>query len=505
MWLLIMKNNINYHTTGGLATLLLIFLTTSVLAQQTVDFPSGFISASSPVSIFDETDTTITLAYFESLDGSTPNSSMGIRYNKSDLSPIDTLILWTKPGYPIQGASYAFFKQNGMFKYYMSYSRDLQDVSHIDIFNTDDNFNVGNLLFSFEKSNYVLNSALFHKDLFYILLKKRTPLDSIYLYVLDTSGSVVNEQFYTFYDSTKNQIPCVDYINMLIHPVNDSLLVLPTAGGSNNSVYLVDRYSLDTAKSLELTTIYFFNRGYVTQFPATFATAKNYFQYSGTISKLVYDGGLPVGSDLQYYFFRRSWNNDSLELRDFGPPDSDSRSYAFCQGPEHDTKLIAGSVPFDDFRIHGQEYREVRIYRWNDFGTDSISLFGHKNHVPLAMTADKSGDLYVVGTYNDAWTTDSSYVFLTKIPGFALSTENPEIANTSFYLYPNPTYDFIYLDDLPADITRIKVFSASGSLIDQMVLSDQEKIDISGLKAGLYVFAIELTGGDHFSTVIIKQ
>lgn len=96
----------------------------------------------------------------------------------------------------------------------------------------------------------------------------------------------------------------------------------------------------------------------------------------------------------QSYFQSRSWNGDTLEKRRFGSLNVKEKAYSFYSDPTTETHFIGGAAPFDNLRRNGAEYREMIIHRFNQFGTDSIILYGNKNHVTYQIEKGNNNDLF---------------------------------------------------------------------------------------------------------------
>lgn len=70
-------------------------------------------------------------------------------------------------------------------------------------------------------------------------------------------------------------------------------------------------------------------------------------------------------------------------------------------------------------------------------------------------------------------------------------------------LFPNPAHDIVYLNQPVAKKTRIEIFSTCGQLCHSTeCLEQHSKIDISGLKNGMYVLRIENAGGTSLQKMI---
>ena len=206
----------------------------------------------------------------------------------------------------------------------------------------------------------------------------------------------------------------------------------------------------------------------------------------------------------QSYYQTRAWNGDTLEKKVFGNFNVEEKSYAYHYNPENGTNFLGAAAPFNNARLNAQEYRQMIIHRFNQFGKDSIVLYGNKNHVSIGMKQNSLGDLFVLSTYTDAWTTDSSYLQITKIPGFAISLVEQKEISSDIQLYPNPTHDFIRIDELMHRPEHVAVYDQQGKLhFETNTFEDQ--IDVRNLPAGIYVVVLTVDNGQKHSAIFKKE
>lgn len=116
-----------------------------------------------------------------------------------------------------------------------------------------------------------------------------------------------------------------------------------------------------------------------------------------------------------------------------------------------------------------------------------------------------------VGDSKACWGTDvfGPYLYLTYINSFipyfsnwsgfkALSwsqisgISDVNINNNNLVIYPNPSRDFITIQNLNNENAKaeINIFSVTGSLLMQKVIKENNTIDISDLSSGIYILAI---------------
>ena len=213
-----------------------------------------------------------------------------------------------------------------------------------------------------------------------------------------------------------------------------------------------------------------------------------------------------VTSDYQFFVFKQYWDGKH-EFRDFGPGNiNNGLGIGYGVNKSTQTHVITGVIPFDDFHLSKDEKREVLIYLYDQWGKyDSIYLFGDKNHVPLKTLVDDNGDVFIAGMYTDAWTTDSTYVWLTKLPGVALSMIEQEKINNHLFLFPNPTVETIQIKEVEKFLRgHFEIYSQSGVLVKNGSVTGQE-IDVSSFTAGVYILTVKSESGEQFNAIFVKE
>ena len=83
----------------------------------------------------------------------------------------------------------------------------------------------------------------------------------------------------------------------------------------------------------------------------------------------------------------------------------------------------------------------------------------------------------------------------------ATNTNDPEMANPSVKLFPNPTYDFINLE-ANVGISKMTILNLNGDKLFSSI--DDKEIDLSSLPAGIYLCRIELMNGNILIKKIVK-
>jgi hypothetical protein len=342
-------------------------------------------------------------------------------------------------------------------------------------------------------------TADFHKGkLYFFYINQVTPFqlgDTSRIIVFDTLGNSLNSRSYTWRDPSKSQLP-IRFMQMQKYPPNKDIILMAEMLFGDMNLYLINRTSLDTVRTIKPPFSFFFDRRYEGPDPNSFTADQSGFQYSGYVEMREIQGTRFVYNE-QAFVYRANWQGDSLELRNFGDPNIDERSYAYQYSPENNQSFISTSTPWNDFRIDGAENREVVIYRWNKFGEDSIVLFGQSNHVATDIFADDNGDLFVVGTRNNWQGNDENFVWIAKIPNFAISLIEDRKMEARLKLYPNPAQDFLQIDHWPEgwpNTVNYKIIGLGAQNVQVGTLTQNQRLSISSLKPSTYILQLSHKG-----------
>ena len=74
----------------------------------------------------------------------------------------------------------------------------------------------------------------------------------------------------------------------------------------------------------------------------------------------------------------------------------------------------------------------------------------------------------------------------------------------SFSIAPNPAQDVISIQGIETNDSEIRIFSATGKQIYQNVSSQNNRIDVSNLTAGLYLVSVTQQGNQTTQKLIIE-
>lgn len=94
----------------------------------------------------------------------------------------------------------------------------------------------------------------------------------------------------------------------------------------------------------------------------------------------------------------------------------------------------------------------------------------------------------------------------TFIDSFALtdcSNSVSDLALSDLTIYPNPTAETVFIRNLPATVTEMRLYSADGKLIKLMPVSS--RIDIADLSAGTYLLRVEAGPAGSKTLLLVKQ
>ena len=338
--------------------------------------------------------------------------------------------------------------------------------------------------------------------------------DTILIRVYNHRGSLINEKKHFPLDSTqasgaitapKNIINLT--LGILQHPTNPDAFILPYSLFNQNLFQVVSKTSLDTLKSYPIPYPLLVRNNYFSVFFTNFQANSDGFTMTGYVDKAHFINGQYLPSDMQGLLYRGNWQGDSLELRNFGSPFADERSYAYSSSIEHNQQYLSTSTPWADFRVNGRENRQVVIYRWNQFGSDSITLFGNHNHVASDIYADKNGDLFIIGTYNEWAGLDSNYVWLCKIPAFAINLIEEGTVQTKLHLYPNPAIHSLSIsnwpDQWPLEVDY-QILGLGGRKMQNGKIRFHQPLSILTIPAGSYILQLSYQGEQH-NVLWVKQ
>jgi len=99
--------------------------------------------------------------------------------------------------------------------------------------------------------------------------------------------------------------------------------------------------------------------------------------------------------------------------------------------------------------------------------------------------------------------------FLARHNSYTTNIQDYTSTNNSFSVYPNPTSDYVYLTNQNKDIHQtinVTVFNAFGNIIKTLNINDiNNKINLQGLPAGLYILAIHTNNSTCYRKVVVRD
>ncbi len=346
---------------------------------------------------------------------------------------------------------------------------------------------------------FVTNAGIIDNEVYVMLTTGGGSSDTTRLIVFDLSGNPireVKEWLPTPISSFDSIIHSGYSIGPFQHPNKPGRIVYGNA--FETRIVEIDKQTLELKYVMPRAPLNF-------TFGSTFIY--NYHLYNDKIvcgGTAGYAPSLAANHVIQSYFDSRAWNGDSIERLSFGDIKVEERSYAFHSDPSTQTHFLGAAAPFFNFMVVGAEYRQIKIHRLNQFGADSIMIYGNKNHVPTTIMNTANGDLFVLSMYNNAWTNDSSFLTLTKIPSFAISLIEAKKVSSTVHMYPNPAHDYLMVSDLLGTPANIQVYDQQGKLHLQAEVEDS-KISVKELKSGIYVVVVTTDDGGRYSSIVKKE
>lgn len=380
---------------------------------------------------------------------------------------------------------------------------DYPDSIRLELYKLDQMTIQTSKLFSniLEKPYSLLNVNVLNNEVYAMIFNGEMSSDTTEILVFDLVGNLLRSKKdfiksdYSNWDSTFHG---PFYYGPYQHPTNFNSLVY--GSGYECRIIEIDKQSLDIKYVMprEPIDIYY--------------SSPHIYGYQLYDDKIVCGGSIQYLKDFQNsqfigqsYYQSRAWNGDTLEKRRFGSLNVEEKAYAFYSDKSTATHFVGGAAPFDQFLPFAPEYRQMIIHRFNHFGTDSIVLYGNKNHVAYQIEKGNNDDLFILSVYNEAWTTDSSFIQITKIPGYAISLIEQKKVSPAIQLYPNPTHDYLIVEDLMGTPEKIEIYDQQGKLLLTHEINDEAKVDLRSLKVGLYVAVITSEDGSKYSAIVKKE
>lgn len=168
------------------------------------------------------------------------------------------------------------------------------------------------------------------------------------------------------------------------------------------------------------------------------------------------------------------------------------------------------------FDLSSVEVLDVSHKSWSRFKNSNTLEFIFENiNLPFDTLSNKGFILYKINTRADLQVNDTirnvaSIYFDFNFPvvtnttktvvGFPTSTKIID-NNTAPELFPNPAYDILYLP-LYEGLAKYEIFDINGRMLSSDNVSNNNSINISGLKCGTYIIKVSIGNRTHISKFI---
>gem|GEM_PF-6431474 len=357
------------------------------------------------------------------------------------------------------------------------------------LFQANSSFTRGTLMFT---KNYTTESVLsapyiYGGNLYLYLLSGNNSIATIER--LNLSGNLVNSRIIDFnnYDLTKDfNINRHQYVR--IYQPNDSFITSELYGGAE--LVRLNRFTLETDALVGISQpiIAFLanNRGYRGARTYEYTVDATGVEMDGSVSS---SSGFSPPFDRQYFTCKVGWDSTLIFYNSFGDTLVDEVITAFEKVGNF--KYFTGTTNYttNDY-AYGAIYRSVPLIVADSTGIlDSISIYGHKNHNVWDLKVDKDKNIIISSYFSNAWSDDSIFLQLTKIPIGILTSIREQELSRNVAIYPNPTRDFIYSDEFEnGDV--VQIFNQQGQLLKEERISFSNGIDVRFLRTGTYFFQL---------------
>lgn len=141
------------------------------------------------------------------------------------------------------------------------------------------------------------------------------------------------------------------------------------------------------------------------------------------------------------------------------------------------------TLPAGDYAIH-IDYPGVPV--------DTTSF------IYFSLNGESGEDLQLSGKITD------SVITVNKVSYLAVDHQ----VVRSLHFYPNPTKDYIFIDQQHFEPVKVEIFDLSGHRqVYKLINNNKEriKVEVSSLKAGVYLIRVESSAGSYFTSKLIKK
>ncbi|MBR9830579.1 T9SS type A sorting domain-containing protein [bacterium] len=516
--------NLKYYSTNSralLGVLLFIFPTILVAQNNIIDrvLPTNYKSGNNfyhlrGYEFEDKDDSTLVFSTYEGGNDNVAATKVHYWINKNDLSIRDTAVSWRRDttinyflydSYPVSLSS--LFIQDQKWpnnKVYFNSHLTSSSVLKMHFNKIASDYRADTtVLFELEFNNRGIGYSPFLYDSSIYMFTRNFPVgDTGYLSRYNMSGDLLKQKILTlnFSDPSILVFPNA-YGPTEVSPLNDSLLVY---GDGASEIQFVNRFSMDKVAEIRLNSSQVLNlaanEGWMSMKPFGFILDSNEATFYGALSKAP-RFGQPDFS--QYYRITADWNGNIIDKVHHGNTSLDNYPGFYQRNTTNE--YFAGSVPYSAPFSYVQEYRQILVFNVGLGKKDSLFIYGQKNHSVARILLDNKSDLYVLSNYSNAWSDDSIFTVITKIPHHLFVSIRENQSFTSVEVFPNPTTDFLRIKGINQP-TNYKVYSINGQVVLDGTIIVEGQVDVSQLKPGSYFINLSKNGvAQSRATVFIKQ
>ncbi len=513
--------NFKSNSRGFLLLLLTIFSCQVIFSQTVISkvIPTGYLGNQSSNFKFalragiNEYDRASLFLAFESSDSSNLITAYNFyRIDKSTLVTLDSNMIWQR------GSKFVPLNLSGTeggieSKLLEDPSNGNQYISEFeyDANTSDYTINIYSVRNLIEKDSIILTSTI----------NGKRPSSQVFIYQSRVFFiSIVNQSFYSIYsiDLNSGQIlkkRDVDFNNYQLgqdfnthkvyriseHFEHDSLLVFYE--GDANFISMLDIDSLETKARI----------GFTSPIQVQLYNSSNYFNSKTSDyhidSSGVYMGGysthftLPNTYDDQFFSSKFNWDSTLSYYRNFG--DTNTHEWGMSYKRHDSSDYIFGSAPIvKPYYAFAPNRTKLLLLRYNGQQLDSIQFEGTKNHSGFNMVVDNS-HIFTLSTFSNAWTNDSIYLQINKIP-IGLLTGIEELpqkkGSRKIIVYPNPSREMIK-SELFKIGDEYSIYDLKGSLVFSGTINQKRQVEVRHLQNGTYYLRLNKEGS--FGTAIFMK
>lgn len=458
-------------------------------------------------------DSTLGYTNYQTSNGREVDYILEYSLNKTDLSLVKTDTLWSRKNQNLsrfnigdnQTMFGGYIKDEKHDNYiHTSFQTDSLGKLIVYFRNAGNSRIKGDTLFKITRTEQYVNSLPFVYDSSIYLYTVNYALDSSYCSRYDYQGNLLAQRIDTYTGGSIGNIT-VQFENTSgptqIHPLNDSLLIFENFEALQ--IYLVNRFTLDTTKYIGLSFMQRSNLIAIKQWISITPFANTFDSLGITNIGTARNGQINIGNAFySIYKIRLDWDENVISMTDFGPSTIDTR--AFDAKEVNGINYILATSNYTLSSYQSPEYRQLLLIKDSPIKTDSIYLFGNKNHVGNNLLVEDNGDIFIMSQFSNAWTDDSLFYEVTKVPAQLLVSIQEQKLATSIKIYPNPTIDFLKSDAFKVG-QEFRIYTSSGKTVFNTKVSSDGLIDVSNIEPGVYFLQLLSKNGSSSATVFMKN